>query len=110
MTATASVSIAETPTQPANSVNGNTRFFHNQTYYFEALRALTQAPTGGADVNEVLEMLKLITEGVTPPCGAPLSLVVSSPSSITRASSHCLTSFKTRRSEILRATSDRHTE
>jgi pimeloyl-ACP methyl ester carboxylesterase len=42
---------------------GNGRFFTNQTYHFETLRALGYVPWGGADTGEVLETVKLITEG-----------------------------------------------
>ena len=42
---------------------GNGRFFDNQTYHFETLRALGYILTGGADTSEVLETVKLVTEG-----------------------------------------------
>ena len=42
---------------------------------------------------------------ITPPCGVPLSIVVSLPSSITPAASHCRSSLSTRRSEMRRSTS-----
>jgi alpha-beta hydrolase superfamily lysophospholipase len=39
------------------------RFFSNQTYHYETLRALGYITAGGAEIGEVLETLKLITEG-----------------------------------------------
>lgn len=42
---------------------GNGRFFANQTFHFEALRALGYMQTGGAEAGEVLETVGLITEG-----------------------------------------------
>ncbi|MGD1073240.1 MAG: alpha/beta fold hydrolase [Bryobacteraceae bacterium] len=42
---------------------GNGRFFANQTFHFEALRALGYTQAGGADAGEVLETVGLITEG-----------------------------------------------
>jgi len=47
--------------QPARQGTG--RFFANQTYHYETLRALGYGLRGGADVNEVLETTKLVTEG-----------------------------------------------
>jgi pimeloyl-ACP methyl ester carboxylesterase len=44
---------------------GQGRFFRSQTYHFQALRALTEAPYGGADIGEVLETVKRIHEGDT---------------------------------------------
>ena len=37
---------------------------------------------------------------ITPPCGVPADVVRTAPSSMTPASSHCLSSLSTRRSEI----------
>jgi len=42
---------------------GNGRFFANQTFHFEALRALGYMQAGGAEAGEVLETVGLITEG-----------------------------------------------
>ena len=42
---------------------GNGRFFANQTFHFEALRALGYMQSGGAEAGEVLETVGLITEG-----------------------------------------------
>ena len=39
------------------------RFFANQTYHYETLRALGYISAGGAEVGEVLEIIKLISEG-----------------------------------------------
>ncbi len=42
---------------------GNGRFFANQTFHFETLRALGYMQSGGAEAGEVLETVALITEG-----------------------------------------------
>jgi len=44
---------------------GNGRFFATENFNFQTLRALMEAPSGSADVNEVLEALKLIVDGDT---------------------------------------------
>ncbi len=43
--------------------SGNGRFFTNQTFHFETLRSLGYMQSGGAEAGEVLETVKLITEG-----------------------------------------------
>ena len=58
--------LTETPVpsngqQAANPSKG--RFFTNQTYHYETLRALGYIPAGGAETGEVLETVKLISEG-----------------------------------------------
>ena len=47
----------------ADVTTGTGRLFANQTYHYETLRALGYVPSGGAEVNEVLETVKRITEG-----------------------------------------------
>lgn len=47
--------------QKANPYKG--RFFSDQTYHFETLRTVGYTVSGGADISEVLETVKLITEG-----------------------------------------------
>jgi alpha-beta hydrolase superfamily lysophospholipase len=42
---------------------GITQLFADQTYHFQALRVLTDAPAGGADINEVLQTIGRIPEG-----------------------------------------------
>ena len=42
---------------------GNGRFFTNQTYHFETLRMMGYIPSGGADTGEILETVKVISEG-----------------------------------------------
>jgi hypothetical protein len=49
--------------EPSQTAKGNGRFFTNQTYHFETLRSLGYIPSGAADLGEVLEAVKLITEG-----------------------------------------------
>jgi alpha-beta hydrolase superfamily lysophospholipase len=39
------------------------RFFNNQTYHFQTLRALNDIPYGGADTSEILETIKHIKAG-----------------------------------------------
>jgi pimeloyl-ACP methyl ester carboxylesterase len=39
------------------------RFFNDQTYHFQALRALNDIPYGGADTSEILETIKRIKAG-----------------------------------------------
>ncbi|CEJ10215.1 2,6-dihydropseudooxynicotine hydrolase [bacterium YEK0313] len=39
------------------------RFFKDQTYHFQALRVLSDAPSGGADIAETLEAIGRIREG-----------------------------------------------
>ena len=48
---------------PEASAPGNGRFFKNQTFHFEALRALMETTAGCADIGDVLETVKLITDG-----------------------------------------------
>jgi hypothetical protein len=36
------------------------KFFNDQTYHFQTLRALNDIPYGGADTSEVLETIKHI--------------------------------------------------
>jgi alpha-beta hydrolase superfamily lysophospholipase len=56
----------------AASVNASTattahkgvgRFFATENFHFQALRALMEAPSGSADVNEILETMKTIDDG-----------------------------------------------
>jgi len=58
---------AHTPVPPAGTIpahgTGNGRFFGTQNFHFQTLRALMEAPSGSADINEVLETVKLITDG-----------------------------------------------
>lgn len=42
---------------------GQGRFFRNQTYHFQTLRALGDIPFGGADTNEILETIKTVRAG-----------------------------------------------
>jgi pimeloyl-ACP methyl ester carboxylesterase len=42
---------------------GNARFFASENFNFQTLRALMEMANGGADLNEVLETLKLIADG-----------------------------------------------
>ncbi|MBX3493315.1 MAG: alpha/beta hydrolase [Parvibaculum sp.] len=42
---------------------GQSRFFADQTYHFQTLRALNVIPSGGADTQEVLETIKHIRAG-----------------------------------------------
>jgi pimeloyl-ACP methyl ester carboxylesterase len=42
---------------------GNGRFFGTQNFHFQTLRALMEAPSGSADINEILETVKLIADG-----------------------------------------------
>ena len=39
---------------------GQSRFFKDQTYHFQTLRALSDEPYGGSDTEEVLETVKHI--------------------------------------------------
>src|ERR1700694_1568739 len=39
------------------------RFFNDQTYHFQTLRALNDIPYGGADTSEILETIKHIKAG-----------------------------------------------
>jgi pimeloyl-ACP methyl ester carboxylesterase len=60
MTSTSAVpATGETPAV----LKGNGRFFKNQTYHFETLRNAGYILSGCADLGEVLETVKLITEG-----------------------------------------------
>lgn len=43
--------------------DGHTRFFGDQTYYFQTLRAFNHIPYGGADTSEILETIKHIKAG-----------------------------------------------
>jgi|307.fasta_scaffold289167_2 hypothetical protein len=60
-TALAIADPATAPAQAANPYKG--RFFSNQTYHFETLRAIGYTVSGGADIGEVLETVKQIEEG-----------------------------------------------
>lgn len=42
---------------------GNTRFFKDQAYHFQTLRALNDVKTDGAEVGEVMEAIRSIREG-----------------------------------------------
>lgn len=42
---------------------GRGRFFADQTYHFQTLRALSDVPSDGADTSEVLETIKHIRSG-----------------------------------------------
>ena len=44
---------------------GQSRFFKDQTYHFQTLRALSDEPYGGSDTGEVLETVKHIRSGDT---------------------------------------------
>ena len=39
------------------------RFFNNQTYHFQTLRALNDIPYGGADTSEILATIEHIKAG-----------------------------------------------
>jgi len=45
---------------------GQSRFFKDQTYHFQTLRALSEEPYGGSDMAEVLKTVKHIRSGDTP--------------------------------------------
>jgi pimeloyl-ACP methyl ester carboxylesterase len=60
-TALATADSTTNPAQTANPYKG--RFFSNQTYHFETLRAVGYTVSGGADIGEVLETVKQIEEG-----------------------------------------------
>ena len=47
--------------RPADT--GQSRFFKDQTYHFQTLRALSDEPYGGSDTEEVLETVKHIRSG-----------------------------------------------
>jgi pimeloyl-ACP methyl ester carboxylesterase len=50
--------------EPAMEVRrGNGRFFANQSFHFQTLRALWEIPSGSAETGEVLETVKQIAEG-----------------------------------------------
>src|SRR5215469_4966945 len=51
---------ATSAAQAGNSPKG--RFFNNLTYHFETLRAVGYSVSGGADIGEVLETVRLIEE------------------------------------------------
>ncbi|MEI2387069.1 alpha/beta fold hydrolase [Breoghania sp. JC706] len=42
---------------------GNARLFNDQTYHFQALRVLSDAPAGAADIAEVLQAISHVPEG-----------------------------------------------
>jgi alpha-beta hydrolase superfamily lysophospholipase len=42
---------------------GQTRYFENQTYHFQTLRAFNDIPAGGADTGEILEAIRGIRSG-----------------------------------------------
>lgn len=42
---------------------GQARFFTDQTYHFQTLRAMSEIPYGGADTSEVLETIRHVTAG-----------------------------------------------
>ncbi len=42
---------------------GSPRFFKDQAYYYETLRALSRCPIGGADVGEIYATIKRIPSG-----------------------------------------------
>jgi dienelactone hydrolase len=54
---------AAAPAAPLPPKPGNGRLFENQTFHFEALRALMETPAGCADIGDVLETVKLISDG-----------------------------------------------
>jgi alpha-beta hydrolase superfamily lysophospholipase len=63
--------VAEDPSAQAQQLPANARvspsakrfkFFNDQTYHFQTLRALNDVPFGGADISEVLETIKHIRE------------------------------------------------
>jgi pimeloyl-ACP methyl ester carboxylesterase len=58
---TTAAAVAMPPSPAANPYKG--RFFSNQTYHFEVLRAAGYAVSGGADISEVLETVKQVEEG-----------------------------------------------
>ncbi len=43
---------------------GQSRFFKDQTYHFQTLRALSEEPYGGADTTKVLETISHIRAGI----------------------------------------------
>ena len=45
------------------AARGNGRFFGSENFHFQTLRALMETPSGSADINEVLEAIKTITDG-----------------------------------------------
>jgi pimeloyl-ACP methyl ester carboxylesterase len=55
--------LADNPQAGVRINQGNGRFFDNQTYHYETLRAAGYIPAGGAEIGEILETVKLITEG-----------------------------------------------
>ena len=56
--------ITATATGPAQATTlGNGRFFKNQTFHFETLRATGYVTAGGAEIGEVLETVKTVEEG-----------------------------------------------
>ncbi len=50
-------------TGPAQAVNPRGRFFATQTFHFETLRNAGYIVSNCADLSEVLETVKVITEG-----------------------------------------------
>ncbi len=50
-------------TLPAPGARGVGRFFVTENFHFQTLRALTEIPSGSADLNEVLETVKTIVDG-----------------------------------------------
>jgi len=64
VTQNTALAIADPTTAPAQAANPyKGRFFSNQTYHFETLRAIGYTVSGGADIGEVLETVKQIEEG-----------------------------------------------
>ncbi|PWT82448.1 MAG: dipeptidyl aminopeptidase [Blastocatellia bacterium] len=51
------------PNAMAQAHYGAVRFFNTVNFRFQTLRALMETPAGSADINEVLETLKLIVDG-----------------------------------------------
>src|SRR5215467_9217900 len=55
--------VAGSPIGHAPIARGNGRFFSSENFHFQTLRALMEAPSGSADINEVLEAIKTISDG-----------------------------------------------
>src|SRR5215472_7347377 len=55
--------VSGTPICQAPAARGNGRFFGSENFHFQTLRALMETPSGSADINEVLEAIKTVSDG-----------------------------------------------
>lgn len=57
--------MVQNPSCPSLANHGLSRFFRNQTFHFQTLRALNDIAANGADLNEVLTAISTIPDGDT---------------------------------------------